>query len=332
MSKTLILLAAAIISLNCSRAVSNTQQEAPKVLTSTTPSPAASSNNQRETSKLAAQVEKIAGEARGRVGAAVMLIETGEAIVSLNADQRFPMQSVYKLPIALVVLRRVDRGALALEQRVRVEQSDFISARQHSPIRDKNPRGVEMSLRDLLRFAISESDGTASDVLMRLAGGADVITRELRELGVSGVMVVNTEKELGENQSLQHQNWATPESMLVLLRALQEGRGLSVQSRILLLQLMAESTPGPRRLKGRLPPGTVVAHKTGTSGTEKGMTAATNDVGLITLPDGRHLAIAVFVSDSPADESVREGVIARIARAAWDWSTQARWVPFTSQG
>jgi beta-lactamase class A len=326
MSKTLILLAAATLTLNCSRAVSTTQQEAPKVLTSTTASPAAaaSSNNQLETSKLAAQIEKIAGEARGRVGAAVVLIETGEAIVALNADQRFPMQSVYKLPIAMVVLRRVDSGALALEQRVRVEKSDFISGRQHSPIRDKNPRGVEMSVRDLLRFAISESDGTASDVLMRLAGGADFITRELRELGVSGVMVVNTEKELGETQSLQYQNWATPESMLILLRALQEGRGLSAQSRTLLLQLMAESTPGPRRIKGRLPAGTVVAHKTGTSGTEKGMTAATNDVGLITLPDGRHLAVSVFVSDSPAEDAVREGVIAQIARAAWDWSTQTR--------
>jgi beta-lactamase class A len=81
---------------------------------------------------------------------------------------------------------------------------------------------------------------------------------------------------------------------------------------------MIESTPGAKRLKRLLPAGTIVAHKTGTSGTEKGITAATNDIGIITLPGGKHLAIAVFVSDSPADDATREGVIARIAKAVWD--------------
>jgi beta-lactamase class A len=81
---------------------------------------------------------------------------------------------------------------------------------------------------------------------------------------------------------------------------------------------MAESTPGAKRLKGQLPAGTIVAHKTGTSGTQNGITAATNDIGIITLPNGKHLAIAVFVSDSPADETAREEVIAKIAKAAWD--------------
>ena len=81
---------------------------------------------------------------------------------------------------------------------------------------------------------------------------------------------------------------------------------------------MIESTPGPKRLKGLLPAGTIVAHKTGTSGTEKEITAATNDIGIITLPDGRHVAIAVFVSDSPADVATREAVIAKIAKAVFD--------------
>ncbi len=171
---------------------------------------------------------------------------------------------------------------------------------------------------------VSQSDGTACDVLLRLIGGPQVVTKYLRELGVDGVVVANTEKEMGQDQSLQYQNWAAPESVLVLLRALHEGRGLSAESRELLLKLMTETPTGPRRIKGRLPAATVVAHKTGTSGTENGLTAATNDVGLVTLPDGRHMAVAVFVSDSPAETTVREDVIAQIARAAWDWSTQPR--------
>jgi beta-lactamase class A len=81
---------------------------------------------------------------------------------------------------------------------------------------------------------------------------------------------------------------------------------------------MRETPTGPKRLKGLLPNTAVVAHKTGTSGTAGGISAATNDIGLVTLPNGRQVAIAVFVSDSPADLATRETVIAQIAKAIWD--------------
>ena len=85
---------------------------------------------------------------------------------------------------------------------------------------------------------------------------------------------------------------------------------------------MEDSIPGAKRLKWGVEPDTgrspIVAHKTGTGGTQNGVTSATNDIGLIDLPKGRHLAIAVFVSDSPADEKTREAVIAKIAKAVWD--------------
>ncbi len=86
---------------------------------------------------------------------------------------------------------------------------------------------------------------------------------------------------------------------------------------------MTESTTGAKPFERFLPKRTVVAHKTGTSGTQNGITAATNDIGVITLPNGNHIAIAVFVSDSSADEKTREAVIARIAKAVWDrWAKQ----------
>ena len=84
------------------------------------------------------------------------------------------------------------------------------------------------------------------------------------------------------------------------------------------MKFLIETKTGKNRLKALLPPGTIIAHKTGTSNTVDGVTAATNDIGIITLPDGRHLAIAVFVSDSKTDESGREGAIAKIARAIWN--------------
>ena len=206
---------------------------------------------------------------------------------------------------------------IKLDQKVRVTKEDFIGRDSHSPIRDQNPNGTEMSVSDLLRYAISESDGTASDVLMKLAGGPEVVQAYLSELKITEMIVLNTEKELGQDSQAQYRNWASPEAAVSLLRALHERQGLSQSSQELLLKYLTESTPGAKRLKGLLPAGTVVAHKTGTSGTQNGITAATNDVGIITLPNGKHLAIAVFVSDSPADEATREGVIAKIAQATW---------------
>jgi beta-lactamase class A len=82
---------------------------------------------------------------------------------------------------------------------------------------------------------------------------------------------------------------------------------------------MEETSTGPKRIKGLLPKGTVVAHKTGSSGAnEKGFIAATNDVGVVTLPDGRHVAIAVFVADATSDQGACEETIARIAKAIWN--------------
>lgn len=293
-------------------------QKATVPATSTTPSEQTKPTSDQHT-ELRNQIERIASVAKGRVGVAAEVLETGES-VSLNLHEQFPMQSVYKLPIAMAVLAQVDNGKLNLEQQVRVEPADFVRIGQHSPIRDKNPKGVELSLRELLRFAVSESDGTASDVLLALVG-VEAVSKYLNDLGVNEIVVANSEKEIGRDWETQYRNWASPHGSVQLLRRLHERRGVSEQSQQLLYKFMTETPTGPKRLKGMLPKTAVVAHKTGTSGASKGVFAATNDIGLVTLPNRRHLAIAVFVSDSPADLVTREQVIAQIAKAVWDkWS------------
>ena len=262
-------------------------------------------------------VAQIAAEAHGRVGAAAAIVE-GPAILELNADQHFPMQSVYKLPIAMATLAAVDRRSLHLDRKIHVDPSEYISKGQHSPLRDSNPGGADVPLSELLRLAVMESDGTASDVLLRLIGGPPEVMNFLGSIGVSGLMIRDTEMRLGHDNALQYQNWATPYAAVTLLRAVQQSKGLSAASHELLMKFLTESATAPHRIKGLLPPGTVVAHKTGSSGTRDGVTAATNDIGIVTLPDGHHLAIAVFVSDSKVDDDARDRVIAKIARAAYD--------------
>jgi beta-lactamase class A len=201
---------------------------------------------------------------------------------------------------------------------VQVAKSDFVRQGLYSPIRDQNPNGTQLTIAELLRYAVAVSDGTASDVLLRLVGGPQAVMTFLQEINVSDINVVNSEDEIGRDWQTQYQNWATPRGALDLLAALQAQRGLSAESQKLVLKLMTDSIPGAQRLKGQLPAGTIVAHKTGTGGTRNGVTSATNDIGIITLPNGRHLAVAVFISDSRANLATREGVIAKLAKAVWD--------------
>jgi beta-lactamase class A len=269
---------------------------------------------------LEAELAGIAEAAGGRVGAAVAVLETGER-AGYRADERFPMQSVYKLPIAMAVLDRVERGLLKLDQVVPVRPQDLVPG-LHSPLRDRHPGGAFLTVRELVRHAIVESDGTASDVLLALAGGPTDVTAYLRGLGVSEVMVATSERMMTTHHKVQYRNWATPRGAISLLRILHGSRRVPESAREVLMRDLVATGTGPRRLKGRLPGGTVVAHKTGTGRGMHGVMAATNDIGLVTLPDGRHMAVAAFVSDSAADEETREGVIARIARAAWDRFTR----------
>ena len=118
------------------------------------------------------------------------MLESGKTVVSFHASEHFPMQSVYKLPIGMAALHEVDRGALKLDQVVRVDKREYISTRQYSPLRDANPNGAEVTVRELLRLAVSESDGTASDVLLRLIGGPPAVMQFLRHVESTRVKCV----------------------------------------------------------------------------------------------------------------------------------------------
>ena len=201
---------------------------------------------------------------------------------------------------------------------MKITQSDLVPPSRGSQIRNKYLNSTEMTVSELLGAMMGVSDGTASDILLKLAGGPERVTGYIEGLGVRGIVVATTEREMAHGEQVQYRNWATPDAMAGLLRALQEGKGLSAFSRRRLLGLMTAGKTGTDRIKGLLPTGTVVAHKTGSSGTVNGLTRATNDAGLVLLPDGRHLAVVVFVSDTKVDEATRDAVIAKIARTAWN--------------
>ena len=125
------------------------------------------------------------------------------------------------------------------------------------------------------------------------------------------------EHELHRDVQAQYRNWFEPEGAVQLLRTISDHSPLTAQDTSLLLSWMQPASP-TGRLDGALPKGTVVAHKSGTSDVDNGLCHAFNDIGLVILPDGRKLAIAVFITDSTADEATRKAVIARIGKAVYD--------------
>ena len=264
------------------------------------------------------QITKIASDAQGKVSVSCLLPGTPLAC-DLNPRAHPPMQSVFKFPLVLTVLHAVETGAFTLDQPIRFRASDRILPQTYSPLQDKYPNAeVDVPLRELLQLAVGLSDNAAAEVLLRIAGGPKGVDDYIHSLGVSGFHLQDGEATMHRDVSAQYRNWWEPAAAVRLLRLLSDHSPLSADHTRLLLGWMTATPTGAKRIKANLPDGTAVAHKTGTSGTDKGLNHATNDVGLVKLPDGRELAIAVFITDSTADEPARESVIARIAQAIYE--------------
>jgi beta-lactamase class A len=261
------------------------------------------------------QIARIAAQAHGRVGVACSL--PGQKLdCDLNPDEHLPMQSVYKLPIAVTMLHEVEQGRFTLDQNLHFLPTDIGSPTEYSPLKDAHPHGgVEIPVQELLRGMIEQSDNVACDILLRTLGGPAAVDRSLRAMGFAGIHIADYEKTVDRNEHLQYRNAASPRSLVFLLRRLAERSPLSPEHTQLLLGWMTATHTGDTRIRAELPPGTVVADKTGSAGQNRPRMNATNDIALITLPDGRKLAVAVLVADARAPFPVRERVIAQIAKA-----------------
>jgi beta-lactamase class A len=269
------------------------------------------------------QIQRIAADAEGKVSVACSL--PGSTLnCDLNPHAHPPMQSVFKLPLAFTALHFVEQARFSLDQPIRFLASDRIP-HTYSPLQDKYPEAnVDVSLRELLSAAVSISDNASADVVLRVVGGPAVVESYIESIGITGFHLEDGEAGLARDVTAQYRNWFEPAAAVEFLRRISDDSPLTPEHTRLLLQWMQEAGTGGHRISGDLPAGTVVMHKTGSSGTSNGVTFATNDIGLIALPDGRRLAIAVFVTDSKADQATRDGVIARIARAAYDQAIQEK--------
>jgi len=241
------------------------------------------------------------------------MLDTGETVM-VGDEAAYPMQSVVKFVLALSVLKRVDQGAMNLEQIIRIRPEQLVKD-TWSPLRERFPQGGDFSLKELLRVTVQESDNNTCDLLFGLIGGPQAVQKDLKEWGIDGINVRFTEEEIHRNHDLQYVNSSRPSAMNSLLRAFDEGKILARGTQNFLWGIMAGCSTGPERLKGQLPRDYVVAHKTGSGFTlPGGGVTARNDVGIIVLPNGRKMAVSVFIRDSKDSESACDRVIASMAR------------------
>lgn len=261
----------------------------------------------------AGPLREMARPLKAQVGVSAVMLDTGESLTVAD-DVFYPMQSVFKFPLALSVLKRVDRGTLNLEQIIHIRPDQLVKD-TWSPMRERFPQGGDFPLKELLRLSVQESDNNACDLLFSLIGGPETVQKDLKEWGIPHINVRFTEDEMYRNHDLQYLNSARPSGMTSLLRAFDAGKILKKETQRFLWDVMAACATGTARLKGKLPQDYVVAHKTGLGFTSPaGVVAAVNDAGIIVLPNGRKMAVTVFIMDSKDAVPACEGVIASVAR------------------
>jgi beta-lactamase class A len=288
-------------------------------------------------------LEQLAKRAHpGVLGLAVLDVDTG-AQIHINNDRAYPMMSVFKAPVAATVLAQVDEGKLSLTQTVVIDRKDVVGG-SAVPSIGAHFSGEQMAftVSELLTAAVSESDNTAVDALVRLVGGPSVVTAFLRAHGIDGMRVDLDEAGVSaifegtgdgevvpaketEQQELTRlrggyaaylhdpRNRSTPDAATDFLRKLWKGQLLSHDSTRQLLGLMVDQTT-PNRMRRGLPAAVRFADKCGTSNSLDGETAAYNDIGIITWPDGHTVIVAAFLTASRADKTHRDALFVDIGK------------------
>lgn len=286
--------------------------------------------------------------APGVMGVGLLNLESGETYL-FNGGRSFPMESVFKLPLAAAFMAEVDAGRAALDE-------EFVLIAEQlsppwSPIAAAWPETQRYTARELLRAILVDSDNTAADVLMKRIGGPGAVTAWLATRRLGEIRVDRYERELQceahgmppfrpawrtpaafeaaraavpvaarftalRTEMADPRDTTTPRAMLDFLQVLDREELVAPNSCKLILELMGQSARGTDRIAATLPKGSFLAHRPGTSGVEQGISAAHNDVGIFTLPDRRSYALAVFLSGSTRDDAGRDRIIAQVAGAA----------------
>jgi beta-lactamase class A len=303
---------------------------------------------------LQANLDTIAKDYGETVGLAVADVESGWA-TSVNGTRPFPQQSVSKLWVATTVLEAVDKGYLRLDSPVMMTAADR-SVFNQPLARALPPEGFLTTVSNLLHHALVFSDNSANDTLIRVVG-LNNVRAMLSQNGLTGIKLGADERNLqahisgltwqpayGDGRNFeqaraklpkaqreiamadylaQPMDGATPLGLVQGLGALKRGEILKPETRDVLFDILGRARTGPSRLKGALPSGWHIAHKTGTGQDFGGSSIGINDVAILTAPDGRDYAVAVLIPQTRQPVRERLAMMQRVTTAvAQQWAAE----------
>jgi beta-lactamase class A len=296
---------------------------------------------------LVANIASLARNFNGKVGIAVRSIDQGWT-VSSNGETRLPQQSVSKLWVAMTVLDYRDSGRLTLDDPVTLTREDFTLFHQPIAALVKGD-GYRTTIGELLRRALTMSDNTCNDRLLRYVGGPAAVRDFIRRKGLGDIRFGPGEKLLQsgtaglewkpeyaygngfavararlpqsarvaafERYVADPPDGAAPAAIAGALARLKTGQLLSKQSTDYLIGTMEASKTGKQRMHGAVPGDWSFGHKTGTGQDLGGRTAGYNDVGLLMAPDGRSYAVAIMIGDTPRPIPARQALMQAVVTA-----------------
>lgn len=283
----------------------------------------------------------------GKVGIAVRRIGANWT-VAWNGDALFPQQSVSKIWVAMTFLDAVDRGKLRITDTATITRNDLTLFHQPSAMMLKDGMWTT-SYSDLMRRAMTQSDNTANDTLLRAVGGPEAVRSYLARKMIRDIRFGPGERLLQsatagldwrqdysigrnfyaaraklpmavrvralDNYLASPPDGAAPASIVQALAKLKQNQMLSPASSRLLMSIMAEAKTGPRRIKGGVPPGWSYLHKTGTGQDLPPRSTGYNDIGIMTAPDGTSYAVAVMIGSTTQPIPARMELMQAVSRA-----------------
>ncbi len=241
----------------------------------------------------------------GRLGVAVLATDSGRRI-EYRAEERFPMCSTFKFLAVAAVLHRADEKQEQLDRFIPYTAADLL---EYAPVTREHVGEGGMKVSALCAAAITVSDNTAANLLLKTIGGPEGLTRYARALGDRQTRLDRVEPELNNITLGDERDTTTPAAMLEDLRALLLGEKLSPTSRAHLENWMVENKTGDNLIRAGLPKDWRVGDKTG-----RGGLGATGDIAIIRPPGKAPLLLAVYEVGSTASPETRYEGVASVAR------------------
>ena len=230
-----------------------------------------------------------------------------DSVSGVNQNERFAMHSVMKFPQALYVADYLSRKGLALDDTIVVDKADLMQD-TWSPMLKRFEGKKAFSYAELLELSLGQSDNNACELLFKLCGKPKAVEKYMRRLGFHDINIRMTEEQMHKNPAKAIENSSTPAEMVRLFEWFYYHKDDN-QYLTFIWKAMADCSTGQKRIPAAIPEDTRIVHKTGTGFPSSDGVQDMNDAGIILMPDGNHVIIAVFVPHSPS-----EAVIANIAR------------------